>query len=249
MARHSHWHNIQLKKGAADKKRGAIFTRHARLIQLAARESGADLSSNATLRAAVEKARADNVPNANIERAIAKGTGTLEGVTLQEVMYEGYGPGGTAFYVEVVTDNKNRSVADIRMIFENYGGRLGENGCTAWMFSKKGILTVDLTPATKEMIELTAIDGGAEDVRLHDNFAEIITAPQDMKDVKKAFETAGIPVKDAEVAFVAQTEKTVTEPETAQKILTLVDDLEEYDDVVSVAGNFAIPDAVMRQFD
>lgn len=247
MARHSHWHNIQLKKGAADKKRGAIFTRHARLIQLAAREGGADLSTNSTLRAVVEKARADNVPNANIERAIAKGTGTLEGVTLQEIMYEGYGPGGTAFYVEVVTDNKNRSVADIRMIFENYGGRLGENGCTAWMFQKKGVVTVELTPATKEIIELTAIESGAEDVRVHTDYAEIIAPPQDLSAIKKACEAAGITVTDAEILFVAQTENAVTDPENARKILELVEDLEAYDDVVSVAGNFAIPDDVMAK--
>lgn len=246
MARHSHWHNIQLKKGAADKKRGAIFTRHARLIQLAARESGADLSTNSALRTAVEKARADNVPNANIERAIAKGTGTLEGVTLQEIMYEGYGPGGTAFYVEVVTDNKNRSVADIRMIFEKYGGRLGENGCTAWMFQKKGVVTVHVDN-NKEKIELTAIESGAEDVRVHTDYAEIIAAPQDLSAVKKSCAAAGITVTDAEISFVAQTENAVTDTENARKILELIEDLEWYDDVVSVAGNFAIPDDVMAK--
>lgn len=245
MARHSHWHNIQLKKGAADKKRGAIFTRHARLIQLAARDGGADLSTNSTLRAVVEKARADNVPNANIERAIAKGTGTLEGVTMQEVMYEGYGPGGTAFYVEVFTDNKNRSVADIRMIFENYGGRLGENGCTAWMFSKKGVVTVDCAASQKDALELSAIESGAEDLRMHTDFVEIITAPQNVLTVKKALESAGHTVTDAEVIFVAHTENVISNQETAKKNLALVDDLEANDDVVSVAGNFAIPDAIM----
>jgi YebC/PmpR family DNA-binding regulatory protein len=242
MSGHSKWSSIKHKKGAADAKRGKIFTKLIKEITVAARMGGGgDPASNPRLRVAVLAAKAENMPKDNIERAIKKGTGELEGVSYEEITYEGYGPGGAAVLVESLTDNKNRTVADIRHIFSKSGGNLGENGCVSWMFSKKGYITISKENANEETLMEIALDAGAEDVREDDGVFEIITGTNDFETVKSSIEKASIKISEAEITMLPQN-TTNLEGKEAEKMIKLMETLEDSDDVQKVYTNADIPE-------
>jgi len=246
MSGHSKWSSIKHKKGAADAKRGKIFTKLIKEITIAARMGGSgDLNANPRLRTAVLAAKAENMPKDNIERAIKKGTGELEGVNYEENIYEGYGPGGAAVLVESLTDNKNRAVAEIRHIFSKRGGGLGENGCVAWMFHKKGYINVDKKAISEEKLMEITLDAGAEDVREDGDIFEIITAPEDFEAVKNALDKASIPYTGSEVTMLPKT-TTNLEGKEAEQMVRLMDSLEDCDDVQKVYTNADIPDEIFE---
>jgi YebC/PmpR family DNA-binding regulatory protein len=240
MSGHSKWSSIKHKKAAKDAKRGKLFTKMIKEITVAARHGGGDINGNPRLRTAVLTAKANSMPNDNIERAIKKGTGELEGAAYEEVQYEGYGPGGTAILVQVLTDNKNRTVQEIRHLFTRYGGNLGENGCVAWMFDKKGLITVDKAQVDEDRLFSLALDAGAEDVRDEDGTFEILTSPEDFDKVRDTLEREKIAAATAQVQMVPKSTVTVDEKH-AEPILKLTEELEDHDDVQSVAANFNIP--------
>ncbi len=241
MAGHSKWANIKHRKGAADAKRGKIFTKLIKEITVAARLGGGDVNSNPRLRSAVIAAKNVNMPKDNIERGIKKGTGELEGVNYEEVIYEGYGPSGAAVLVESLTDNRNRTVAEVRHIFGKCGGNLGENGCVSFMFDKKGYLVVEKSATDEDTLMETALDAGAEDVREDGDNFEIITAPEDFEAVKAAIDEASIPNITAEVTMLPQTTAALT-GKAAEQMVRLVDMLEDNDDVQKVYNNADLPD-------
>ena len=245
MSGHSKWSTIKRKKAAADAQRGKIFTRLIKEITVAARVGGGDENSNPRLRSAIQAAKAANMPAANIERAIKRGTGELPGVTYEEVVYEGYGPGGAALYIEVMTDNKNRTVAEIRHILSKYGGSLGENGSVAWMFSKKGIIHVPAAQTTEDDIMLAALDAGVEDIVAEGDYFVVTTQPGDLEAVKKALEENNITYESAEVTMQPSTTVKV-EGKTAESLLKLMDTLEEHDDIQNLYSNFDIDDSVIE---
>ncbi|MBW1997783.1 MAG: YebC/PmpR family DNA-binding transcriptional regulator [Deltaproteobacteria bacterium] len=245
MSGHSKWASIRHKKGALDAKRGKIFSRLNKEITVAARLGGGDASGNPRLRAAIQAAKAQNMPKENIERAIKKGTGELEGTAYEEVNYEGYGPGGVAMLIDCLTDNKNRTVADIKHIFDRHGGNLGEPGCVAWMFHKKGLIVVDKDKVDEEKLLETALEAGAEDVREGRSEFEVLTDPGDFETVKKAFDDHGIVYSLAEISMIPQTTVKV-EGKQATQMLNLLEALEDNDDVSHVYANFDIPDEVME---
>jgi len=241
MSGHSKWATIRHKKGAADAKRGKIFTKIIKKIIVSARLGGGDIESNPRLRAAVLKARGSNMPKDNIERGIKKGTGDLEGANYTERKYEGYASGGVAIMVETLTDNKNRTAADIRSIFNKAGGSLGESGCVSYMFKKKGIIILNSETSSEEEIFELALEHGAEDVKAEDGSIEIITAPDDFETVVQALDTTGIPYESAEVELVADTTMTL-DHEGTRKVLRLIENLEDNDDVQTVSSNLEIPE-------
>lgn len=247
MSGHSKWSSIKHKKGATDAKRGKIFTKLIKEITVAARMGGGgDPASNPRLRTAIQAAKNENMPKDNIERAIKKGTGELEGVNYEEIVYEGYGPGGAAVLVESLTDNKNRTVADIRHIFSKSGGNLGENGCVAWMFDKKGYINIKKEAVDEEALMETAIDAGAEDVREEENNFEIITDPQDFESVKAAIDTASIPYIEAEITMLPQSNANL-EGKEAEQMIRLMEALEDCEDVQKVYTNADIPDELVNR--
>lgn len=241
MAGHSKWANIKHRKGAQDAKRGKIFTKLIKEIITAARIGGGDIDANPRLRSAVIAAKAENMPKDNWERAIKKGTGELEGVNYEEATYEGYGPGGAAIYVDALTDNKNRAVSEIRHALTKHGGNMGENGCVAYMFDKKGYLVVEKSVTDEDTLMEVALDAGAEDVREDGSNFEVISAPEDFEAVKTAVDSADIATIAAEVTMLPQT-MTPVDGETAQKLIKLIDALEDCDDVQKVYTNADIPD-------
>ena len=245
MSGHNKWSSIKHKKAATDAKRGKIFTKLIKEITVAARSGGGDDSANPRLRSAIQAAKSENMPKENIERAIKKGTGELEGVSYEESIYEGYGPGGAAVLVESLTDNKNRTVADIRSIFGKNGGSLGENGCVAWMFDKKGYLAIERKSIDEEKLMEIALEAGAEDIREEDGTFEIITAPGDFETVKEAIENASIPYMDAEVTMLPQNTTNLAGRE-AEQMLRLMELLDDCDDVQKVYTNADIPEEVME---
>ncbi len=246
MSGHSKWSTIKHKKGAADAKRGKIFTKLIKEITMAAKMGdNGDPDSNPRLRTAIAAAKAENMPKDNISRAIKKGTGELEGVNYEESVYEGYGPGGAAVMVESLTDNKNRAVAEIRHIFSKYGGNLGENGCVAWMFDKKGFISVEKKAVDEDTIMETAIDAGADDVRDEEANYEIITEPDDFEAVKEALDKSSIPYTEAEITMLPQTTTNLLGKD-AEKMLKLMDFLEDCDDVQKVFTNADIPEELMN---
>ena len=248
MSGHSKWHSIKHKKGAADAKRGKLFTQHAKMIVLAAQQGGGDPDMNPSLRSAIDRAKMDNVPNNNIERAVKKGSGELkDGNVISETTYEGYGPGGTAIFVEVVTDNKNRCVASVRHIFTKHGGNLGANGCVAWMFEKKGVIILNTEGMDMEEVEMAVIESGADYMSVEGGTMEIFTAYQDLMEVKKALETAGMKVESADISYIPKDTVKVDDPSTAKKILKLMDALEEDEDVSNVSSNFDIPEEILEE--
>jgi YebC/PmpR family DNA-binding regulatory protein len=245
MSGHSKWSSIKHKKGAADAKRGKIFTKLIKEITVAARMGGSgDPDANPRLRSAILAAKAENMPKDNIERGIKKGTGELEGVDYEENTYEGYGPGGAAVFLESLTDNKNRAVADIRHIFAKCGGNLGENGCVAWMFDKKGYIVVERSAIDEETLMETALEAGAEDVREDDSNFEIITAPEDFEAVKAVIDEKEIPYLDAEVTMLPQT-ATSLQGKEADQMIRLMDMLDDCEDVQKVYTNADIPEELV----
>jgi len=245
MSGHSKWSSIKHKKGAADAKRGKIFTRLIKEITIAARMGGGDPDANPRLRTAIQAAKSENMPKDNIERGIKKGTGELEGVNYEESTYEGYGPGGAAVLIDSLTDNKNRAVAEIRHIFSKNGGNLGENGCVAWMFEKKGYINVDRASADEEVLMEKALDAGAEDVREDADSFEIITDPGDFEAVKSAMEASSIAFETAEVTMLPLSVSNLKGKE-AEQMIRLMDALEDCDDVQRVYTNADIPDEMVN---
>lgn len=244
MSGHSKWAGIKHKKAKVDAQRGRAFTKVIREITVAARAGGGDPSGNPRLRLAIEKAKAVNMPQDNIQRAIQKGTGELPGVSYDEYLYEGYGPGGVAVLVEAMTDNKNRTTPEIRKIFGKFGGNLGESGCVAWMFEKKGLIQVEAAKTDEDRLFGVALEAGAEDVRRSDNAFEIITAPKDLERVKALLAKERIEITTGEVTMVPQSTVRL-EGKQAQQVLHLTEELEEHDDVQHVHANFDIPEEIM----
>jgi YebC/PmpR family DNA-binding regulatory protein len=246
MSGHSKWSTIRHKKGAADAKRGKIFTKLIKEIMIAARTGGGDINGNPRLRAAVLAAKAENMPKDNIERAVKKGAGDLDAANYEEINYEGYGPGGVAVLVEVMTDNRNRAASDIRHIFSRNGGSLGEAGCVAWMFSKKGTLVFNKDKVSEETLMEVALEAGAEDVIDQEDQFEVTTALEDFIAVKTAFDESGMQYEYAEISMVPQTTVRVEEEKVAQQLLRLMDGLEDSDDVQHAHANFDIPDDILN---
>jgi YebC/PmpR family DNA-binding regulatory protein len=246
MSGHSKWASIKHKKAANDAKRGKVFTKLIKEVTVAAKEGGGDPDKNPRLRTAIANAKAQNVPNDKIETSILRGTGQLPGMNFEEVSYEGYGPGGVAIIVEVVTDNKNRSISDMRYFFSKNGGNLGEKNCVAWMFNKKGLINIDKDKANEDDIIAIALDAGAEDVKVDEDSYEIVTSPEDFEKVKKAIDDAGIETNLAEVSIIPQTTIKV-EGKEAHQVLKLIEALEEYDDTQNVHANFDIDDDIIEQ--
>lgn len=241
MSGHSKWASIKHKKGALDAKRGKIFTKLIKEISVAARLGGGDPDGNPRLRTAILAAKADNMPKDNIDRAIKKGTGELEGVNYEEVIYEGYGTAGVAVILSLLTDNKNRTVAEIRSIFGKNGGNLGEAGCVGWMFHKKGQILVDLKTVDEDKLMTIVLDAGAEDMQTGEGEFEVITTPENFEKVKKAIDDNKIPTTFAEVTMVPQSYIKLT-GQKAQQMLHLMEVLEDHDDVQKVYANFDIPE-------
>jgi YebC/PmpR family DNA-binding regulatory protein len=243
---HSKWSTIKRKKGALDAKRGKIFTRLIKEITVAARMGGGDPEGNPRLRSAIGTAKSENMPKDNIDRAIKKGTGELEGAVYDEISYEGYGPGGVAVLVDCMTDNKNRSVADIRHAFSKSGGNLGETGCVSWMFEKKGSILIDKDTIGEEELMDKALEAGAEDVVEEDNVYQVVTTPDDFEAVREALEADGIKFIEASVSMIPQNVVEITEEKPARQILRLLESLEEHEDVQNVFSNFDISDEIME---
>jgi YebC/PmpR family DNA-binding regulatory protein len=239
MSGHSKWATIKRKKAKIDAQRGKVFTRLIKEIIVAAREGGGDESSNARLRTAVTAAKAANMPSANIERAIKRGAGELEGVNFEEVTYEGYGPGGVAIMIEAVTDNKNRTVADLRHFLSKHGGNLGESGCVSWMFENKGLIVVNLQNANEDDLMMLVLDAGADDMKIEDSTFEITMQVENFEAVKKALEASNIPTESAEITMIPKTTVKI-EGTQAERLLKLMEVLEEHDDVQNVYSNFDI---------
>lgn len=243
MAGHSKWANIKHRKGRQDAARGKLFAKLAKRIEVAAREGGGDPNFNPTLATAVEKAKAASMPNDNIERAIKRGIGAIEGAVYEEIWYEGYGPGGVALYVQVLTDNRNRAASEVRSTFTRNGGNLGEPGSVSYLFSQKGTI---LARGSEEEIMLTALDAGAEDVRDNgDGTFEVITAPSDLETVRQALEQEGVQIDNADITQLPAATVPVAEEE-ARKVLRLIDALDDLDDVQAVYANYDIDDSVME---
>ncbi|NLX18477.1 MAG: YebC/PmpR family DNA-binding transcriptional regulator [Desulfobulbus sp.] len=247
MAGHSKWSTIKRKKGANDAKRGKIFTKLIREITIAAKMGGGDPEGNPRLRSAITAAKGENMPKDNIDRAIKKGTGDLGGAVYEEIMYEGYGPGGVAVLVETMTDNKNRTVADIRHFFAKSGGNLGEFGCVAWMFDRKGTLTVNKEDTSEDELMDTALEAGAEDVVEEEDSFQVITSPETFNDVVEYLEKSGVPFTGAELAMIPKNTVEVVEEQAAKSLLRLLESLEDHDDVQKVHANFDISDDLMEQ--
>ena len=244
MSGHSKWASIKHKKGAADAKRGKIFTKLIKEITVAARIGGGDPDGNPRLRTSILIAKSKNMPVDNITRAIKKGTGELEGVHYDEVTYEGYGPGGAAIFLEAMTDNKNRTVSEIRAALGKAGGNLGENGCVGWMFEQKGFISINKnTKGEDELMEL-AIDAGADDMQTVEDHYEITTAMENFETVRKALEEAGLPMDTAEITRIPQNTVTIDEKK-GKALLKLMDILDDHDDIQKAYSNFDIPDDVM----
>lgn len=246
MSGHSKWHSIKHKKGAADAKRGKIFTKLIRELTVAARMGGGDPGANPRLRAAIDAAKSNNMPKDNIERAIKKGTGELEGANYEEVSYEGYGPGGVAVLLECLTDNRNRTVADVKHLFERNGGSLGEPGCVSWVFEKKGVIGVPREGVEEERLMEIALEAGALDVTTEEDEFEVITAPNELDVVRQALDQTKIPYTRAEVTMVPKNTVKL-EGKKAQQMLTLMEALEDHDDVSNVYANFDIDEKVMEE--
>lgn len=244
MAGHSKWSNIKRKKEKEDAKRGKVFTKLSRQITVAAREGGGDPETNFRLRLAIDQARAANMPNDNIERAIKRGTGELEGAAFEEIVYEGYGPAGVAVLLEVMTDNRNRTASEVRHLFSRYGGNLGESGCVAWMFESKGQIRVPADGIDEEELMLAAIEAGAEDLERVDDVFEITTDPSALHAVQAALREANYPIAEAFLSRIPTTTVGIS-ADQAEKILALLEALEDHDDVQEVYTNADFNDEVL----
>ena len=247
MSGHSKWSSIKHKKGAADAKRGKLFSKLSRAIIVAAKDGGPDPAGNLALANAVEKAKSYSMPKDNIDRAIAKGSGAdADAAAFETVVYEGYGPEGVAVLVEALTDNRNRTAADVRHIFSKTGGNLGTSGAVAWQFERRGVILVDAAGADEDELMLAAAEGGAEDVELDGSSFQITCAPEDLAAVRAAVEVAGFTVESSELTMIPSTTVEVADESTAKQVLRLMDALEENDDVQEVYANFDIPERVLE---
>jgi YebC/PmpR family DNA-binding regulatory protein len=246
MSGHSKWAQIKRQKGVADARRGQLFTKLVREITVAAREGGPDPDANARLRLALQTAREANMPADTIKRAIDRGAGGGEGAALDEVTYEGYGPGGAAILVQAMTDNRNRAVAEIRSVFTRGGGNLGESGCVAWLFEPRGVISLDPDGRDPEELALAAIDAGPEDVRVEDGAVEVYTAPADLDTVRKSLAAADLKISSADLAMVPKTTLEV-DPSDQLVIIKLLDRLEELEDVQRVYTNVEFSDQVLAE--
>ena len=249
MSGHSKWSTIKRKKGAADAKRGRIFTRLMREITVAAKMGGGDVDMNPRLRTAVDAAKTANMPKDNIKNAIKKGTGELEGVEYEEITYEGYGPGGVAFLIDVMTDNRNRTAADVRHILTKRGGTLAKTGAVSYMFEQKGSITFDKEEVSEDALMEAALEGGAEDVRDEGEEWVVITDPSDFSQVMEALEAAGLKPAEAEVTKLPTTLSDVSEAKAASQVLALMEALDDCDDVQHVYSNFDIPEEVLAELE
>ena len=247
MSGHSKWSSIKHKKGAADAKRGKLFSKLSRAIIVAAKEGGPDPAGNLSLQNAIEKARSYSMPKDNIERAIARGSGQdSDAATFETIVYEGYASGGVAVIAEALTDNRNRTAADVRHLFAKHDGNLGEAGSVAWLFERRGVVVVD-GDADEDELTLAAAEGGAEDVRRDGSTWEVTAAPEHLSAVREAVQSAGITVENAELALIPKTTIEVDDEAQAKKVLRLIDALEENDDVQEVYANFDIPERVLEE--
>ncbi len=251
MAGHSKWANIKHRKAAQDTKRAKVWTRLIREVTIAAREGGGDPEGNPRLRAAITTARAANMPNDTVEKAVKRGSGDLDGVTYEEINYEGYGPAGVAILVETQTDNKNRTAAEVRHVFTKYNGKLGSTGCVSYLFTRKGLIVVGDEDAAIDVDAAmeTAIESGAEDVEEAEGNLIVTTAMEDLHSVSTALQEAGLPVLNAELIMEAATEVKITEEREAAGVLRLVNFLDDLDDVSKVSANFDIDDELMAKLD
>ena len=247
MSGHSKWSSIKHKKGAADAKRGKLFSKLARALIVAAREGGPDPAANLALQNAIEKARSYSMPKENIERAIARGSGAdADAGAFETVVYEGYGPNGVAVIVEALTDNRNRTASEVRHVFAKNDGNLGTSGAVAWLFERRGVVLVDADRVDEDELTLAAAEGGADDVSLDGSSFHVTAAPENLTAVREALEQAGIPYESAELTMVPKTTVRLDDESAAKKILRLIDALEENDDVQDVYANFDIPEQVLE---
>jgi YebC/PmpR family DNA-binding regulatory protein len=247
MSGHSKWSSIKHKKGAADAKRGKLFSKLSRAIIVAAREGGPDPAANLALQNAVEKARSYSMPKDNIERAIAKGSGAdADGSSFETVVYEGYGPEGVAVLVEALTDNRNRTASEVRHVFTKNGGNLGATGAVAWQFERRGVLLVTADGVDEDDVVAAAADAGADDVELDGSTYQVSCAPEALRSVREALEHAGLSIESAGLSMVPKSTVVIAEESTAKRVVRLIDGLEEQDDVQDVYSNFDIPEAVLE---
>ena len=251
MAGHSKWANIKHRKARVDAQKGKIFTKLSKELMVAAREGGGDIDTNFRLRMAVQKAKEENLPNDNINRAIKKGLGELDSMKLEEITYEGYGPSGVALILDILTDNRNRTAGEIRNILSRQGGNLGEAGCVAWMFKRQGYIAIEKssTALDEDEVMMMALDAGAEDFKVEDDTYEVITVPEDMEKVKESLSGQGIEVKISEITMVPQSVVEITGQEEAVQMIGLMDALEDHDDVQNVYANFEIPEDLMASLE
>jgi len=247
MSGHSKWAQIKRQKGVADARRGQLFTKLTREIIVVVREGGSNPEANFRLRLAIQKARDNNMPLDNIERAIKRGSGQLEGASLAEMVLEGYGPNGVAILVEALSDNRNRTLQDVRNIFYRHGGSLGESGCVAWLFDSRGLITVETNAQDAEELALKAIDAGAEDVKIEKKYIEIFTKPAELEKVREALGQKNIPIASAELSMVPKT-MVELEEKAALQTLKLLDKLEELDEVQHVSSNVDFSDAILEKY-
>ncbi len=251
MAGHSHWAGIKHKKGLADKKRGKLFSRLSKNLTIAVKDQGGDIDpdSNLKLRYAIDKAKEGNMPKANIEKAISKGAGvSAAGVTYSELMYEGYAPGGVALMAEIITDNRNRTASEVRKLFEKTGGKLGASGCVSYLFDTKGVIQVPLEALGEDDLMEVVLDAGAEDLVPGEDFYDIFTTPSDLETVRKAIEEKEIPVESYEVSFIPQNKITLDE-DSGRKVLNMVAQLEDYEDIEAVYTNHDIPADILAKLE
>jgi YebC/PmpR family DNA-binding regulatory protein len=247
MSGHSKWHSIKHQKGITDARRGQLFTKLTREIIIAVREGGSNPDANFRLRLAIQRAHDSNMPTDNIERSIKKGSGELEGTTLTEMVLEGYGPSGTAILVEALTDNRNRTVQEVRSTFSKHGGNLGESGCVSWLFDTRGLITVKTDSLDADNLALNAIDAGADDVKIESGYVEIYTMPEDLEKVRSALEAKDIPVASAELFKVPKTIVRL-DAKAAMQTMKLLEKLDELDEMQHVYSNADFPDAVLEQY-
>ncbi len=248
MAGHSHWAGIKHKKALIDNKRGKLWSKLSKAIIVAASSGGGDPDTNLRLRYAINDAKAVSMPKDNIERAIKKGSGELEGGHYDEVLYEGYGPGGVAVLCEILTDNRNRTAPEVRKIFEVAGGKLGATGCVAWMFQRKGVVLIDAAKTNEEALMDLAIEAGAEDVKANGDQFEVVASPDNFSDVQQAIEQAEITSESSNIAWLPD-DTVDLDADTARKVLKMMDQLDDHDDVQSVAANFNIPEDALAEIE
>jgi len=241
MSGHSHWAGIKYKKAALDAKRGKVWSKVARMIIVAAKKGGGDPSANLSLRYAIDKAKAANMPKDTIEKAIKKGTGELEGTSFEEVLYEGYGPAGVAIMVEVLTDNRSRTGPEIKRIFEKHGGSLGTSGCVNWMFTKKGLIAVNAANVNEEQLMEIALGAGADDMREVGDVFELTCEPSEYEKLKKTLQEKEIPIEVAEISMVPKSTIGISDEHTAKRIISLMEAFEDHDDIQNTYANFDIP--------